>query len=105
MTGFSHIRSKFKTKCKIEKPLEKLAMWFTYSNEFLFVHDMEDHKTSMPLAQRKTENENNWVIFLKPNSPGELLVNEAINNEKLRPDEDLNNNYRQSGYFPFRLLK
>jgi hypothetical protein len=105
MTGFSQIKSEFRSKCKIEKPLSELALWFTFSDHFLIVHDMEEHNVSMTIATLMSSSENRWQIFFPENSPGHQLIKMAYEKNKLRPEKELNTQYKLTGFIPLRLLK
>jgi hypothetical protein len=53
MAGFKFIRTELRIKCKIEKPLSELALWFTLENDILYVHDRENHKELLKEAIEK----------------------------------------------------
>jgi hypothetical protein len=105
MSGFSHIRSELRTNCRLTKSLDELALWFTFSDSVLYVHDLEEHINSMALAVCQSAKENIWVFRLREGSPGEQLLKQTIIKNKLAPNKYLNAEYRSRGYIPFRLLK
>jgi hypothetical protein len=105
MSGFTNIRAEFRTKLKITKPAYELALWFTFNNEILYVHDMEEHKISMALASLVSKEQNNWKIYLKPNSAGEALIRKAVLEENYPVHTILNEWYSLTGFVPLSLKK
>jgi hypothetical protein len=71
--GFSDIKSAFRTKSRIIKPIDELELWFTFSEYVLFVHDYDDHFKFMPIAVFQEEI-CTWRYFLTAGSYGERLV-------------------------------
>ncbi len=94
MSGFKEIKTAFRSKCGISKPVYELELWFTVKDKVLHVHDMEDQKISMALALFLSR-QNTWKIRLTPNSAGELLVRKATEEIFNSPNEYLNTRYRQ----------
>jgi hypothetical protein len=105
MSGFKHLRSEFKQKCKIEKPLNELALWFTFQNDVLYVHDMEKHKTNMAIVICKSKIENEWYFILKLSLSSERLIKYAIAKNRKNPHKLLNSLYRSGDFMPFKFLK
>ncbi len=104
MSGFKDIRQILRTKCKIEKPLSELALWFTFTQNILSVHDMENHGSAIPIAFKKSgdrlDDESVWTIWLEFGSRGELLVKDSIKENPSRPDIHLNEEYLLTDFVP-----
>jgi hypothetical protein len=105
MSGFKHIRTELHSKCRINKPIYELALWFYFADNTLTVHDLENHKSSLCLAIKDSANLNPWVIRLEDESPGGRLLKHATKNYDRDPRKYLNKQYQQLGYMPFRFLK
>ena len=102
MSGFREIKDAFRTKCRIKKPSSELALWFTFSNDLLCVHDLEEHKVSMILA---IVTDSSIEVRLPRESYGKKLILNAYAKDNKRPEKDLNHKYKLTGFFIFRLLK
>jgi hypothetical protein len=93
INGFSDMKSQFIRKTKTPKATQELELWFTQSQDALYMHDKAEHKTNMLIALKIN---NQWQNRLAPNSLGartlDYLINQAdehhliamsINNENL----------------------
>jgi hypothetical protein len=80
--GFSDIKSAFRTKSRIIKPIDELELWFTFSENVLYVHDYDEFLKYMPLAVYQIELRT-WEYFLKTGSYGDRLVRDVCENTEL----------------------
>lgn len=108
IAGFNDLKSLFRQKLKISKPLEELYLWFAVHDGALYMHDMQDHKKSILLALPPLNEQSLWTIYLTPNSKAEKLILKIIIEHQVSGKSlasTANSLFKLCGQYPFRQMK
>ena len=73
VSGFSDLKRQFRLKVASDKSFADLRFHFTAENEFLAMHDFQNHRSLMVLALYKPE-ARTWRIFVEDPSLGMNLI-------------------------------
>lgn len=82
VAGFSEIKSQFRIKENLTKPLAELQLWFSFEEDILYVHDFHDHEKSMALAIYNGRETKWWVVF-RGKGYGRRVIEYAIDRFEL----------------------
>lgn len=99
VAGFSDIKTQFRTKLKIKRPLIDLRLWFTFADDALCIHDYHDHKKKM-IAALYNSKTGSWRILVDKGTKAELLM--LFVTKEIKPAEMQNGIrglYSLFGYF------
>ncbi len=100
MSGFKDIKTQIRTKYNLPKKENEFALWFDFKDDSLTAHDYENHRNHLTLA---TFTRNHWQFWLKVNSPGRALIDEAIVKNKNFPNQYLNKAFLLNGFAPLNI--
>ncbi len=102
ISGFSEIKSEFRRRARTNKNMHELELWFSFSDNVLWVHDYSAHEVKIILGVLNSSG-NKWTIFLEFESLGERLARYLIATEKGNSiGEIFNRNNGLYGFRPFR---
>jgi hypothetical protein len=93
IAGFSDIKSELRIRAKTNKEMAKLRLWFSMSNDILYVHDFDHHKCCFAIAIKR---DGEWNVRLDNRTFGHKLILETTRElptdkivEKLRNQYDI----------------
>jgi hypothetical protein len=99
INGFSDMKSQFIRKTKTTKATQELELWFTQTDDALYMHDKAEHKTNMLIALKI---KNQWVNRLEQRSMAARLLNSHILKANSGTHKDmasaLNDEYLTGGF-------
>ena len=92
VSGFSELKDLLIRICKIERPRNQIRLYFTFSDNELWMHDYADHEKKVLLLKNK-------INHLPTDSQGWKLINDSIKSKE--PDALLNTLFQLHGFFRF----
>lgn len=93
VSGFSDLKELLIRTYKIDRPRELVKLYFTEKHGALLMHDYDDHKKEIALAEGFQMRRLNPKLTLRANA----LVIEALQNEN--PEKFLNLEFDLNGFF------